>query len=132
MRAVYRDKGLLEGTHRGASGVAALYDPNVHFEVTHALGRLLENVTQSTSGVVTAQTLNTATAAGVTWDAGDEYVLYVGAKKNATISSTEVCRRSAFAYPYWELGPGGIHPDHEDADRRVMDGQRARPTKLRR
>lgn len=126
MKEVYRDEGLLTGTHTGGTGDAALYDPEVHFDITVAVGRLLENVTKSTSAVVTAETRHTCTAPTVTWDDGDEYVLYVGAVKNAVISSTEVCRMSGFAYPRDELGPDGIHPKHADRDRRVMDGEMSR------
>ena len=126
MKEIYKDEGLLTGTHTGGTGDTALKDESVHFDITDAIGRLLENVTKDTSGLVTAQTRNTATATGVTWDDGDEYVLYVEATKNAVISRTEVCRMSGFAYPRTELGPDGIHPKHEDRDRRVMDGEMVR------
>ena len=126
MKETYLDEGLLTGTHTGGAGDAALCDTDVHFDITYAIGRLLENVTQDTSGVVTAHTRNTATATGVTWNDGDTYILYVEATKNAVISSTEVCRQSGFAYPRDELGPDGIHPRHADRDRRVMDGEMRR------
>ena len=127
MKEVYKDEGGITGrTHSGGVGDVALQDFGVHFDVHYAIGRLLENVTQDTSGVVTAHTRHTATATGVTWDDGDEYVLYLEATKNAVISSTEVCRMSGFAYPRDELGPDGIHPRHADRDRKVMDGERRR------
>jgi len=126
MKEVYKDEGLLTGTHTGGVGDVALYDADVHFDITYAIGRLLENVTKDTSAVVTAHTRNTCTAPAVTWDNGDTYILYVEAAKNAVISSTEVCRRSGFAYPRDELGPDGIHPRHADRDRRVMDGEMRR------
>lgn len=126
MKEVYKDEGFLTGFHAGGMGATALYDEDVHFDVLYAIGRLLENVTQDTSAVVASHTRNTCTAAGVTWDTGDAYVLYVGATKNAVISSTEVCRMSGFAYPRDELGPDGIHPSHADRDRRVMDGEKRR------
>ncbi len=135
MKEIYRDTGLVEGSHGGGNAASALVDlsGNVDFVITYAIGRLLENTTQDTSGVVTAQTENTLTASGVTWDLNDTYILYVGATKNAVISRTEVCRQSAFAYPEWELGERGIHPDHEDKDEREMrPGTGVRPTKLRR
>ena len=132
MKEVYKDTGLLTGTHGGSSGAAALYDEDVHFDITYAIGRLLENVTQGTSAVVTSHTRNTCTAPGVSWNSGDSYILYVGATKNAVISSTEVCRRSGFDTPFWKLGPDGIDPKNADEDRHKMDGQRARRTKLRR
>lgn len=125
-KEVYRDEGLLTGTHQGSDAASALYDPDVHFNITYAIGRLLENTTQDTSGLVTAHTLNTATATGVTWDNGDSYVLYVGATKDAVISSTVICRQSGFAYPNWELNESGIHPDHEDIDRDTMDPRAVR------
>lgn len=126
MKEVYRDEGLVEGTHTGGTGDASLYDSEVHFDISDCIGRLLENVTKGTSAVISAQTRHTVTASGVTWDDGDEYIVYVGAVKNAIISSTEVCRMSGFAYPRTELGPGGVHPKHEDRDRRVMDGKKYR------
>jgi hypothetical protein len=132
MKEKYTDEGLLSGTHSGADGSASLQDLTVHFEITHAIGRLLKNVTQDTSAVVTAHTLNTCTAPAVSWDNGDEYILYVGATADAVISSTVVCRKSGFAYPRWELGPGGIHPDHEDTRPEEVHKRRVKPTKLRR
>ena len=119
-REVYRDEGLVKGTHHGADGAAALYDPDVHFEITHALDRLLSNETQGTSGLVTAQSLNTATATGVTWNSGDEYILYVGATPDAILSKTYTCRKSGFAYPKRELVEGE-HPSWKDIPRRSKE-----------
>ncbi len=135
MKELYRDTGLVEGSHGGGDAAAALSDTSgkVDFTLTSCVGRLLENTTQDTSGAVTAETATTLTATGVTWDTDDEYVLYVTDTKNSLISSTEVCVRSGFAYPYWKLGEGGIHPDHKDVDERKMTGEmRRRKTKLRR
>jgi len=138
VKEAYKDEGLLEGVHKGGDGATALLawngiwsvnTPRVDFIITDCIGRLLENVTQDTSGVVTAETEFTLTATGVTWDTDDEWILYAEDTKNAVISSTVICRRSGFAYPRWELGPGGIHPDHEDKKPEEVRGRRARGSK---
>jgi len=62
----------------GGAGNAALTDSTVNFQepgyVIYAnQGMVLYNVTQGTSGPVTAVTTHTLTATGVTWDDGDAY-----------------------------------------------------------
>lgn len=119
-REVYKDEGLIEGTHQGADDAAALYDPDVHFEILYAIGRMLKNVTQDTEGLVTAHTLNTATATGVTWNNGDEYILYVGATPDAVLSKTIVCRLSGLSYKRKEL-VDGEHPSWKDEPRPLKE-----------
>jgi len=68
---------LIAGTHDGAGpGDAALQDNDAHFltkGVQANVGMVLYNLTDSTSGPVTAVTETTITATGVTWDNGDSY-----------------------------------------------------------
>jgi hypothetical protein len=129
MKETYRDTGLLTGTHQGATG-ADLYDPEVHFDVLYAIGRLVEDVTDGSSGLVTSHARNsvTATLTGGSnnfWTTGDTYILYVGATKNAVISSTEVCRICGFACPKDQL-VNGAHPKCEDAPQEAMLGEKGR------
>jgi len=78
---------VLSGSHGGAGpNDAALLDNTQNFPqagVSSTDGMVLYNLTQSTSGVVTAVTLNTITAAGVTWAAGDLYRI-------ATLTASEI------------------------------------------
>lgn len=68
---------LLAGVHGGAGPAdAALSDADGDFitrGIRPLIGQVLYNLTQATSGLVTAVTDTTITAAGVTWAALDEY-----------------------------------------------------------
>lgn len=68
---------LIQGTHEGAGPVdAALvyaHGDFVNRGVQINVGMTLYNVTQDTSGDVTAATATTITAAGVTWNAADAF-----------------------------------------------------------
>ncbi len=68
---------LLSGAHDGAGpGDAALQDLDAQFTtrgVQANVGMVLYNLTDDTSGPVTAVTETTITATGVTWDNGDLY-----------------------------------------------------------
>ena len=72
----------------GGAGNAFLTDSQATFtnSVEANVGMVLYNVTQSTSGPVTAVTQNTLTATGVTWDDGDTYrIVTINAQEIATI-----------------------------------------------
>jgi len=68
---------LVAGNHGGAGPAdVALEDTNknfIQFGARPNIGQVLYNLTQVTSGVVTAVTDTTITAFGVTWNALDEY-----------------------------------------------------------
>jgi hypothetical protein len=124
MKELYRDTGWLTGTHQGANG-AALFDPNMEFEVSDCVGRLIINDTDSSEGLVTANTKNTLTVtlAGGTnnnWQNGDEYTIYIGATANAVLSTTIVCKKSGFAAPVTGLVDGEL-PDWTDDPQDKMD-----------
>lgn len=92
IRASYRDlTGLVldlrsedllsdEGTHDGSSGAAALTDSTANWTTNAHVGRVVQNVTDGSYGVVTANTATTLTAtlvggSGNVWDAGDAYAI---------------------------------------------------------
>lgn len=67
---------LIYGAHDGGMGVAVLSDVQGDFAVRGVrplVGMILYNLTQGTSGGVTAVTSTTITAAGVLWNTGDRY-----------------------------------------------------------
>lgn len=82
VRTSYTD--LAEGTHTGGMAVALLTDAAAHFgNADELVGLIVFNVTDGSTGVITANTLNTITAAlaGGTdnlWDTNDVYYI-VGA-----------------------------------------------------
>jgi hypothetical protein len=124
VKEIYRDTGLVTGFHAGSTG-AALYDSTKDFEVLYSIGRLVENDTDGSSGLITAHTTDTVTVTltGGTnnfWTHGDAYTIYVGATANAKLSSTEVCRLSGFATPR-DLLVDGVLPEFDDIDDYVMD-----------
>jgi len=77
------------GTHPGAINLTVMTDPTAHFRVNELIGLTILNVTDGSSGVITANTLNTVTVAalagGVTnqWNPGDAYSI-AGADYDAT------------------------------------------------
>jgi hypothetical protein len=90
---------LITGTHDGANAAPVLRDIGGLFlalGVRVAAGQYVENVTQSTSGNITAATTDTVTVSGVTWDKGDEYKIYKTANKNSYISTMYVYRDTGF------------------------------------
>ena len=74
------------GTHQGSDGTGVLFDAEANFFVYIKTGVICYNVTQDTHGLVTASTKDTLTVADVTWDNGDEYEVYVTAKKDSYIT----------------------------------------------
>jgi len=68
---------VLTGTHGGAGPAdVALVDTQKNFvSVRDNVGMEIENLTQGTSGPITAHTQTTVTATGVTWNADDSYRL---------------------------------------------------------
>ena len=78
---------LVVGNHMGAGPAdAALSDTTqdfIQFGIRPNIGQVLYNLTQVTSGVVTAVTENLITATGVTWNLGDQYRI-------STMSGTEI------------------------------------------
>jgi len=81
--------GLLSSVdNSGGAGNAFLTDSQVDFTafIEANVGMILYNVTQSTSGPVTAVTQTTLTATGVTWNDGDTYrIATLNAQEIATI-----------------------------------------------
>ncbi len=73
----------------GGAGNLFLTDSQVNFSelgIQANVGMVLYNVTQGTSGQVTAVALHTLTAAGVTWDDGDAYLIVaIDAQQRSTI-----------------------------------------------
>jgi hypothetical protein len=68
------------GSHTGADGAAALTDAEAHFVVNELVGLTIKNLTDNSSGVITANTETTVTATlgGGTdnhWDSGDAYII---------------------------------------------------------
>lgn len=62
------------GTHTGAAADPSLTDDLATFGIWGVVpGDELVNVTQTTTGVITASTTTTLTTEGQTWDVGDEY-----------------------------------------------------------
>ena len=82
IRTSYTD--MASGLHTGGMGVALLTDANAHFgNVNELVGLTVHNVTDGSTGPITANTLTTITAALVggtdnAWDTNDEYFI-VGA-----------------------------------------------------
>jgi len=82
IRTSYTD--LASGLHTGGMGVALLTDAAAHFgNADELIGLTVFNVTDGSTGAITANTLNTITAALVggidnLWDTNDEYYI-VGA-----------------------------------------------------
>lgn len=76
-----KESYLTGADNSGAIGNAFLTDtsaPGIDFRhrgVNATEGQILYNTTKGTSGPVTAVTANTITAAGVTWDNGDAYLI---------------------------------------------------------
>ncbi|GJQ44061.1 MAG: hypothetical protein JETCAE03_35590 [Ignavibacteriaceae bacterium] len=69
-----------DGTHTGANNAAALADSNAAFIENELVGLVVHNVTDGSSGTITANTATaiTATLAGGSendWDTGDSYVV---------------------------------------------------------
>lgn len=71
----------------GGAANAALSDSTADFDDVQAnAGMILYNLTQDTSGPVTAVTPTTLMATGVTWDDGDSYrIVAIGAEEISTI-----------------------------------------------
>ncbi|GAI75990.1 unnamed protein product, partial [marine sediment metagenome] len=68
------------GVHTGADGAAALTDAEAHFVADELVGLMIKNLTDGSSGAITANTETgvTATLVGGTnndWDSGDAYVI---------------------------------------------------------
>jgi len=68
------------GAHSGADGAAALTDAEAHFVVNELVGLTIKNLTDGSSGLITANTGTavTATLVGGTdndWDSGDAYII---------------------------------------------------------
>ena len=68
------------GTHTGADGAAALTDAEAHFVDDELVGLTVKNLTDGSSGAITANTGTgvTATLGGGTnddWDSGDTYII---------------------------------------------------------
>ena len=67
------------GTHPGAINLTVMTDPTAHFIVNELIGLTILNVTDGSSGVITANTINTVTvvalAGGATnqWNPNDVY-----------------------------------------------------------
>lgn len=74
----------------GGAGNASLQDSQANFNeagLKSNVGMILYNLTQSTSGPVTAVTQNNLTATGVTWDNGDTYrIVGINTSQIATIN----------------------------------------------
>jgi len=94
--------GFASGTHQGAGPAdVALLDARVNFinmGVDDNVGMVLYNITLGTSGPVTAHTIDTVTATGVTWNAGNAYRI-------ATINSAEI----ATINMYLDITAADIH-----------------------
>jgi len=73
----------------GGAGLAFLTDTSVDFLTAGAqagVGMVLYNTTTNLSGVVTAATINTLTATGVTWSNGNAYrIVLINAIERSTI-----------------------------------------------
>lgn len=79
---------LATGTHDGSDASATLNHHGAMFKTFGVrTGVFCENETQSTSGLITAVTDTAVTVAGVTWDYGDTYNIYITATKDSKISS---------------------------------------------
>jgi len=136
-KEVYRDTGLAFGTHHGKLTLSKLRSPGVDFDAIGAVGRLVSNDTDGSSGtVVLASPLSkteglsyllVVLAGGATnrWNPGDAFTLYIGTVANARISSTEICKKSGFAYPKDTL-VDGEHPDETDIPQSTMTTVRRR------
>jgi hypothetical protein len=88
--AFWCTEGILMGVdNSGGAGNAMLTDSLVNFEllgVEANQGMVLYNTTANTSGPVTAVTVTTLTATGVTWDDGDAYrIVPLGMQERSTI-----------------------------------------------
>ncbi len=130
-KEVYRDTGLITGTHHGATSSVTLRSTKHDFEVCYAASRLISNDSDGSSGVVRSFTgfdvtagysTLTATLSGGSlnkWTRNASFTLYVTGAANTRISSTEVCKQSGFAYPY-DILVNGEHPDEADIDQHQM------------
>jgi hypothetical protein len=77
---VHLGHGLVPSTHTGASGVPALADSTASFPPGGLVGLTVLNVTDGSSGLITANTATAVTATlsgGVDndWDLGDQYMI---------------------------------------------------------
>ena len=68
------------GTHSGADDAAVLTDAEAHFVVNELVGLTIKNLTDGSSGLITANTGTTVTATLVggtdnDWDKGDAYII---------------------------------------------------------
>ena len=82
----------VRGTHVGANNSATLQDSTKYWEPDRFLYARVINVTDGSSGFITANTADsiTATLSGGTdndWDTGDEYVIYSARFSNPTQST---------------------------------------------
>lgn len=81
----------VRGTHVGANNSAVLQDSTKYWEANRFLYARVINVTDGSSGFITANTADsiTATLSGGTdndWDTGDEYIIYSARFSNPTQS----------------------------------------------
>jgi len=130
-KEVYRDTGLAFGTHHGKLTLFTLRSTEVDFDAIGAVGRLVSNDTDGSSGTVVFASplfrtegwsyLLVVLAGGATnrWNPGDAFTLYIGTVAKARISSTEICKKSGFAYPKDTL-VDGEHPDETDLPQSTM------------
>ena len=131
MREVYRDTGLKTGLHVGATWPTQLKAKDVDFDVITAVGRLVKNVSDGSTGVVRSctamdsQGYSTLTATlsggtGNTWYYGATYTLYITDTANKIISRTVTGRMSGLAYPKDRLVDGEL-PGWDDIPQDTME-----------
>lgn len=73
-----QDLVVSEGTHDGSNNAATLSDSTANWAINEHVGKVVQNVTDGSYGVVTANTATTVTASLVggtdtDWDTGDAY-----------------------------------------------------------
>lgn len=127
------DTALATGTHKGADGASVLSDPGADFQscgINSDIGQAVENVTQDTTGNVTASTEDTVTDDGNSWNNGDTYKIYKTATKNSSISKIAIDKSRGWKVTKdHELNEYGWLPEDEDLDV-DEDGHRYPPDEI--
>jgi len=113
---------LFEGTHKGGDSTTALNDPGADFKSCGAtVGAVIYNDTDVSHGLITAVTEDTVTVtltggSDNTWQADDEYSIYVTATKSSKISQIYTDKRYGRKVTDKKELTGGLLPKDVDLD----------------
>lgn len=120
---IHRDTDyMLSCSHKGASASASFTNRAYKFDAILKTGLAAENVTQSTSGTITAVTERSVTVSGCTWDLNDVLRVYKTDTKGKLISTQWTDLSRGWKTPMDELEDGWRPEDidlNQDGEREV-------------